>query len=84
MESDSQLSYPLHNPIHCSPDLTDEFGTDDGGFQGELPEGRHCRVENKNFYFDIGQVDQGILMISAIVMPGPLKLGNQELGSRAT
>ena len=24
-------------------DLTEEFGSEDGGFQGELPEGRHCR-----------------------------------------
>ena len=31
-------------------------------FQGELPEGRHCRVENKNFYFDIGQNNRGIYM----------------------
>ena len=25
-------------------DLTEEFGSEDGGFQGELPEGRHCRL----------------------------------------
>lgn len=43
-------------------DLLDEFGTDDGGFRGELPEGRHLRVENKNFYFDIGQNNRGIYM----------------------
>ena len=30
--------------------------------QGELPEGRHMRVENKNFYFDIGQNNRGIYM----------------------
>ena len=29
---------------------------------GELPEGRHLRVENKNFYFDIGQNNRGIYM----------------------
>ena len=27
-----------------------------------MPEGRHCRVENKNFYFDIGQNNRGIYM----------------------
>ena len=34
-------------------DLLEEFGTEDGGFSGELPEGRHMKVENKNFYFDV-------------------------------
>lgn len=43
-------------------ELLDEFGTEDGGFKGELPEGRHMRVENKNFYFDIGQNNRGIYM----------------------
>ncbi|KAI5645932.1 purA ssDNA and RNA-binding protein domain-containing protein [Phthorimaea operculella] len=43
-------------------DLLDDFGTDDGGFKGELPEGRHLRVDNKNFYFDIGQNNRGIYM----------------------
>lgn len=28
-------------------DLLEEFGTEDGGFRGELPEGRHIRVDNK-------------------------------------
>lgn len=27
-----------------------------------MPEGRHMRVENKNFYFDIGQNNRGIYM----------------------
>ena len=43
-------------------DLVEEFGTDDGGFEGELPEGQHFRVENKNFYFDIGQNNRGVYM----------------------
>ena len=43
-------------------DITEEFGTDDGGFEGELPEGKHFRVENKNFYFDIGQNNRGVYM----------------------
>lgn len=35
---------------------------------GELPEGRHLRVENKNFYFDIGQNNRGIYMrISEVI-----------------
>lgn len=43
-------------------DLLEEFGTEDGGYKGELPEGKHMRVENKNFYFDIGQNNRGIYM----------------------
>lgn len=57
-------------------DLLEEFGTSDcgglGGLKGnggsgmpgggELPEGRHMRAENKNFYFDIGQNNRGIYM----------------------
>lgn len=38
-------------------------------YTGELPEGRHLRVENKNFYFDIGQNNRGIYMrISEVVL----------------
>ena len=40
----------------------EEFGTEDGGFRGKLPEGRHLRVENKNFYFDVGQNNRGVFM----------------------
>jgi transcriptional activator protein Pur-alpha len=37
-------------------------------FKGELPEGRHLRVDNKNFYFDIGQNNRGIYMkVSEVV-----------------
>ena len=43
-------------------DLLEEFGTEDGGFRGKLPEGRHVRVENKNFYFDVGQNNRGVFM----------------------
>lgn len=32
------------------------------GFQGELPEGKQLRVENKMFYFDIGQNNRGVFM----------------------
>lgn len=41
-------------------------------FKGELPEGRHMKVQNKNFYFDIGQNNRGIYMriseVSVIVV----------------
>lgn len=61
----SQVAIPAQGMIEfrdALTDLLDEFGTDDGGFKGELPEGRHMRVENKNFYFDIGQNSRGIYM----------------------
>jgi len=61
----SQIAIPAQGLIEfrdALTDLTDEFGVEDGGFQGELPEGRHCRVENKNFYFDIGQNHRGVYM----------------------
>jgi len=61
----SQIAIPAQGMIEFRDALTDlieEFGMEDGGFQGELPEGRHCRVENKNFYFDIGQNNRGIYM----------------------
>jgi len=61
----SQIAVPAQGLIEFRDGLTDlleEFGVEDGGFQGELPEGRHCRVENKNFYFDIGQNNRGIYM----------------------
>lgn len=61
----SQIAVPAQGMIEFRDALTDlleEFGTDDGGFKGELPEGRHLRVDNKNFYFDIGQNNRGIYM----------------------
>mgnify|MGYP001420266489 CR=1 FL=1 len=53
-------------------DLLEEFGTEDGGFRGELPEGRHMKVENKNFYFDVGQNNRGIYMRISEVSQNPL------------
>lgn len=32
------------------------------GFNAELPEGKQFRVDNKVFYFDIGQNDRGVFM----------------------
>ncbi|KAK8737561.1 hypothetical protein OTU49_004537 [Cherax quadricarinatus] len=60
-----QIAIPAQGMIEfrdALQELLDEFGTDDGGYKGELPEGRHMRVENKNFYFDIGQNNRGIYM----------------------
>lgn len=31
-------------------------------YKGELPEERHMKVDNKNFYFDIGQNNRGVYM----------------------
>ncbi|XP_052861073.1 transcriptional activator protein Pur-alpha [Anopheles cruzii] len=61
----SQIAIPAQGMIEFRDALTDlleEFGTNDGGYKGELPEGRHMRVDNKNFYFDIGQNSRGIYM----------------------
>ncbi|KAM3959893.1 purine-rich binding protein-alpha isoform 2-T2 [Aphomia sociella] len=61
----SQVALPAQGMIEfrdALTDLLDDFGVDDGGFKGELPEGRHLRVDNKNFYFDIGQNNRGIYM----------------------
>ncbi|KAG8239471.1 hypothetical protein J437_LFUL018845 [Ladona fulva] len=61
----SQIVIPAQEMIEFRDALTDlleKFGTDDGGFKGDLPERRHMRVENKNFYFDIGQNNRGIYM----------------------
>ncbi|CAK1546791.1 unnamed protein product [Leptosia nina] len=61
----SQIALPAQGMIEfrdALTDLLDDFGIDDGGYKGELPEGRHLRVDNKNFYFDIGQNNRGIYM----------------------
>ena len=61
----SQIAIPAQGMIdfrNALTDLLEEFGTEDGGFSGELPEGRHMKVENKNFYFDVGQNNRGIYM----------------------
>jgi len=69
----SQIAIPAQGMIEFRDALTDlleEFGTDDGekeegrgsGFKGELPEGRHIRIDNKKFYFDVGQNNLGVYM----------------------
>lgn len=61
----TQVAIPAQGMIEFRDALTDlleEFGTDDGGYKGDLPDGRYMRVEGKNFYFDIGQNNRGIYM----------------------
>lgn len=66
----SQIAIPAQGMIEVRNALTDlvnEFGGDDDGedegpWHGPLPEGRHLRVDNKNFYFDVGQNNRGIYM----------------------
>ncbi|XP_076230921.1 purine-rich binding protein-alpha isoform X4 [Calliopsis andreniformis] len=61
----TQIAIPAQGMIEFRDALTDlleEYGTDDGGFKGDLPEGRYMRVDSKNFYFDIGQNNRGIYM----------------------
>lgn len=69
----TQIAIPAQGMIEFRDALTDlleEFGTDDGGFKGDLPEGRYMRVDSKNFYFDIGQNNRGIYMrISEVCAP---------------
>lgn len=68
----TQIAIPAQGMIEFRDALTDlleEFGTDDGGFKGDLPDGRYMRVDNKNFYFDIGQNNRGIYMRISEVNP---------------
>lgn len=78
----SQIAIPAQGMIEFRDALTDlleEFGADDGardedksaGFRGELPEGRHIRIDNKKFYFDVGQNNMGVYMRVSEVSPLP-------------
>ncbi|XP_050678424.1 transcriptional activator protein Pur-alpha isoform X2 [Leptidea sinapis] len=61
----SQIALPAQGMIEfrdALTDLLDDFGIDDGGYKGDLPEGRHLRVDNKNFYFDVGQNNRGVYL----------------------
>ncbi|XP_013792002.2 transcriptional activator protein Pur-beta-like [Limulus polyphemus] len=70
----SQVAVPAQGMIEFRDALTDlleEFGNEDDelyGFKGELPEARRMRIENKNFYFDVGQNSRGIYMRVSEVM----------------
>lgn len=43
-------------------ELLEEFGSDDEEPSTKLPEARLIKVENKSFYFDIGQNNRGVFM----------------------
>ncbi|XP_074602277.1 purine-rich binding protein-alpha isoform X2 [Brevipalpus obovatus] len=69
----SQIAIPAQGMIEfrdALTDLLDEFGVSDGGnedektsgFNGELPEGKLLKAENKKFYFDVGQNNLGVFM----------------------
>jgi len=68
----SHLAIPAQGMIefrNALSDIVDEFGCDDGGFQGDLPESQHVRVEGKSFHFDVGQNSRGIYMKISEVQP---------------
>lgn len=61
----SQVAIPAQGMIEfrdALTDLLDEFSADEHAYKPDLPEGRHMHVDNKNFYFDIGQNNRGIYM----------------------
>ena len=43
-------------------ELIKEYDTGDAEDALAAPQNRHLRVENKNFYFDIGQNNRGVYM----------------------
>jgi len=68
----SQLAIPAQGMIefrNALSEIVEEFGCDDGGFQGELPESQHVRVDGKSFHFDVGQNSRGIYMKISEVQP---------------
>lgn len=69
----TQIAVPAQGLVEFKNALTellDEFGTENGAEgQQELPENRSMRVENKNFYFDIGNNYRGIFMRLSEVQP---------------
>jgi hypothetical protein len=68
----SQIVIPAQGMIEIRDTLTDllkEFGTDDRDGLDGLPEPQSMRVENKMFYFDIGQNRRGIFMRISEVRP---------------
>lgn len=61
----SQVAIPAQGMIEfrdALTDLLDEFSCDEHSYKPDLPEGRHLHVDNKNFYFDIGQNNRGVYM----------------------
>merc|ERR1712107_943922 len=60
----SQIAIPAQGLIEfrdALTDLTEEFVVRTAAFKESCLRG-HCRVENKNFYFDIGQNNRGVYM----------------------
>lgn len=43
-------------------EVLEEFGTEDGGFQREMPASQHLRTYDKGFHFDVGQNSRGVYM----------------------
>jgi len=61
----SQVAIPAQGMIEfrdALTDLLDEFNCDEHAYKPDLPEGRHLHVDNKNFYFDVGQNNRGVYM----------------------
>ncbi|XP_017785114.1 PREDICTED: transcriptional activator protein Pur-beta isoform X3 [Nicrophorus vespilloides] len=61
----SQIAIPAQGMIEFRDALTDlleEFNCDDHTYKPDLPDGRHLHVDNKNFYFDVGQNNRGVYM----------------------
>ena len=61
----SQVAIPAQGMIEFHDALTDlleRFGSEDTTSMSDLPEGRHIKVDNKNFYFDVGQNNRGVYM----------------------
>ncbi|XP_017480806.1 PREDICTED: transcriptional activator protein Pur-beta-like [Rhagoletis zephyria] len=65
----TQIAIPAQGMIEfrdALTDLLDEFGGDDAGedtgFRETLPDSTNFRVENKKFYFDVGQNKIGVFM----------------------
>ncbi|XP_019874554.1 transcriptional activator protein Pur-beta isoform X4 [Aethina tumida] len=61
----SQVAIPAQGMIEfrdALTDLLDEFSADEHAYKPDLPDGRHMHVDNKNFYFDIGQNNRGVYM----------------------
>lgn len=68
----SQIVIPAQGLIEIRDTLTDllkEFGTDDKDGLDGLPDPQSLRVENKMFYFDVGQNRRGVFMRISEVRP---------------
>ena len=66
-----QIAIPAQGMIEFRDALTDlleEFGSDENASKRELPEAKNLHVENKTFFFDIGQNKRGVYMRISEVM----------------